>query len=276
MRLTHQTGQAQTPSVSPNGAEIAYVSDNGGHSNLWLATMDGSSIRKLTFERDPDVNVGVPIWSPAGDWIVFVVAHESRSALWLIRPDGSELHELVHRGWGPCWERDGRHLIYTTGQDGPTRLERIAMDGGAPVVVRTDASTPAVAADGRTLYYVHGLKPELLGLLGDLEICCAAIGEGPSHTIGRIAASRVPVSVRLLQLFLSPDGQWLATPLLDGATSNVWALPTSGGPIRPLTDFGDRSNVIARSVSWSADGQSLFAAIAETETDIVLFDGLIR
>jgi WD40 repeat protein len=126
------------------------------------------------------------------------------------------------------------------------------------------------------LYYVHGLKPELLGLLGDLEICCAAIGEGPSHTIGRIAASRVPVSVRLLQLFLSPDGQWLATPLLDGATSNVWALPTSGGPIRPLTDFGDRSNVIARSVSWSADGQSLFAAIAETETDIVLFDGLIR
>jgi WD40 repeat protein len=126
------------------------------------------------------------------------------------------------------------------------------------------------------LYYVHGLKPELLGLLGDLEICCAAIGKGPSHTIGRIAASRVPVSVRLLQLFLSPDGQWLATPLLDGATSNVWALPTSGGPIRPLTDFGDRSNVIARSVSWSADGQSLFAAIAETETDIVLFDGLIR
>jgi Tol biopolymer transport system component len=195
--------------------------------------MDGSSIRQLTFERDPDVNVGVPIWSPAGDWIVFVVAHEARSALWLIRPDGSGLHELVHRGWGPCWERDGRHLIYTTGQDGPTRLERIAMDGGAPVV-------------------------------------------GPSHTIGRIAASRVPVSVRLLQLFLSPDGQWLATPLLDGATSNVWALPTSGGLIRPLTDFGDRSNVIARSVSWSADGQSLFAAVAETETDIVLFDGLIR
>jgi hypothetical protein len=46
--------------------------------------------------------------------------------------------------------------------------------------------------------------------------------------------------------------------------------------MKPLTDFGDRSNVIARSVSWSADGRSLFAAVAETETDIVLFDGLIR
>jgi hypothetical protein len=75
-------------------------------------------------------------------------------------------------------------------------------------------------------------------------------------------------------LFLSPDGQWLAVPLADAATSNVWAFPTCGGPMKPLTDFGDRSNLIARSVSWSGDGQFLFAAIAEIETDIVLFDGL--
>ena len=46
--------------------------------------------------------------------------------------------------------------------------------------------------------------------------------------------------------------------------------------MKPLTAFGDRPNVIARSVSWSADCQFLFAAVAETETDVVLFDGLIR
>jgi Tol biopolymer transport system component len=276
-RVTRQTGQAQTPSVSPNGAEVAYLSDNGGHGNLWIAAMDDSSHRQLTFERDPTVSVGVPMWSPAGDWIGFVVARDWWSSIWLIRPDGSGLHELVASGWGPCWTPDGRQLVYTTGQDsGAARLERIGLDGGAPVVVRTDASTPALASDGRTLYYVHGLRHELLGLRGDLQICCSPLGEGPSHEIGRIAASRVPVSVRLLQLFLSPDGQWLAVPLVDGATSNVWALPTSGGPTKQLTDFGDRCNVIARSVSWSADSQFLFAAVAETETDIVLFDGLIR
>ena len=76
--------------------------------------------------------------------------------------------------------------------------------------MRTDASTPAIAPDTTTVYYVHGLRPELLGLLGDLEIRCGRLEGGPSHPIGRIAASRVPVSVRLLQLFLSPDGQWLA------------------------------------------------------------------
>jgi hypothetical protein len=46
--------------------------------------------------------------------------------------------------------------------------------------------------------------------------------------------------------------------------------------MKQLTDFGARCNTIARSVSWSADDPSPFAAIAETETDIVLFDGLIR
>jgi Tol biopolymer transport system component len=276
-RVTRQTGQAQTPSVSPNGAEVAYLSDNGGHGNLWIVTTDDSSLRQLTFERDPTVSVGVPMWSPTGEWIAFVVSRDWRSSIWVIRPDGSGLHELVASGWGPCWTTDGRQLIYTTGQDAPAaHLERIPVDGGAPVVVRLDAATPAIAPDGRTLYYVHGLRPELLGLRGDLQICRSPVGEGPSHEIGRIAASRVPVSARLLQVFLSPDGQWLAVPLVDGATSNVWALPTPGGPMKQLTDFGDRCNVIARSVSWSADSQFLFAAIAETETDIVLFDGLIR
>jgi Tol biopolymer transport system component len=276
-RVTRQTGQAQTPSVSPNGAEVAYLSDNGGHGNLWITTMDGSSVRQLTFERDPAVSVGVPSWSPAGDWIAFVVSRDWRSSIWVIRPDGSGLHELVARGWGPCWTPDGRQLIYTTGQDAPAaHLERIALDGGAPIVVRMNASTPAVASDGHTLYYVHGLKPELLGLRGDLQICRSALGDGSSREIGRIAAARVPVSVRLLSFALSPDGQWLAMPLVDGATCNVWALPTSGGPMKQVTDFGDRCTVIARSVSWSADSQFLFAAVAETETDVVLFDGLIR
>jgi serine/threonine protein kinase/Tol biopolymer transport system component len=275
-RVTRQTGQAQTPSVCPAGEEVVYLSDNGGHGNLWITKTDGSGTRQITFERDPKISIGVPVWSPAGDWIAFVAARESRSALWLIRPDGSGLHELARVGWGPCWERDGRHLIYTTGLDGPARLERIDLDGRAPVVVRGDASTPALAPDGRTLYYVHGLRPELLGLRGDLQICCSPLGEGPSHEIGRIAASRVPVSVCLLQLFLSPDGQWLAVPLVDGATSNLWALPTSGGPMKQLTDFGDRCIVIARSVSWSADSHFIFAAVAETEIYIVLFDGLIR
>jgi len=51
--------------------------------------------------------------------------------------------------------------------------------------------------------------------------------------------------------------------------------PTSGGPPRQVTDFGDRAMLIARWVSWSPDGEYLFAAVAETDVDVVLLDGLI-
>jgi hypothetical protein len=45
--------------------------------------------------------------------------------------------------------------------------------------------------------------------------------------------------------------------------------------MRALTDFGNRPIMIARSVSWSADSRSLYAAVAELESDVVLWDGLI-
>jgi hypothetical protein len=74
---------------------------------------------------------------------------------------------------------------------------------------------------------------------------------------------------------VSPDGKTLATSLLDGPTTNLWAMPTSGGPLMPLTDFGDRPTLISRSISWSADSQYLFAAVAELQSNVVLIRGLI-
>ena len=79
-----------------------------------------------------------------------------------------------------------------------------------------------------------------------------------------------------MQLIVSPDGRWLATPLTDGVTTNLWALPAAGGPLRQLTDFGQRSVLIVRRISWSRDGKYLFAAVAETDADIVFLDGLVQ
>jgi Tol biopolymer transport system component len=276
VRITRQTGQAQTPSISPDGSEVVYLSDNGGHGNLWIARTDGSSVRQVTYERDPVVVVGVPMWSPTGDWIVFIVAPSGVSSLWAIRPDGSGLHELVARGrGGACWSGDGRWVYYTSERDGIACIAKVPAEGGSSLVVRSHASMTAVTPDGKTLYYVQRPRSDSLGFVEDLEICSAAVGDGPSSVMARIASARVPVGRNLLQPFLSPDGKWLAVPLTDGATSNIWVLPTSGGPMRALTDFGDRPLMIARSVSWSADSRYVYAAVAEIESDIVLWDGLI-
>ena len=49
-----------------------------------------------------------------------------------------------------------------------------------------------------------------------------------------------------------------------------------GGEPHKLTDFASRAVVIARRVTWSPDGKSIYAAVADVDTDIVLLTGLLR
>jgi hypothetical protein len=52
-------------------------------------------------------------------------------------------------------------------------------------------------------------------------------------------------------------------------------MPVEGGTFTPVTNLGDRPTIIARHVSWSPDGASIYAAVAEISADIILLDGLI-
>jgi Tol biopolymer transport system component len=77
-----------------------------------------------------------------------------------------------------------------------------------------------------------------------------------------------------MQPVLSPDGKWLAMPLLDGSQTDIWAQSTSGTEMRQITDFGGQATFIARRVSYSADGKFIYAAVGKGESDIVLLSNL--
>jgi Tol biopolymer transport system component len=285
LRVTRQTGHVQTPSVSPDGTRIVYISDNGGHSNLWVASTQGSDARQITFETEPTVGVGVPLWSPRGDVIAFVMNRQGQGGLWAVRPDGTGLRHIV-RGWAPCWSSDGQWLYYWRLGEERRRLEKMPIDGGPSVVVREDDSgivIPAVSPDG-ALYFARPVSTELVkggpgqGLWwwGSMtEFCRAKPEDGPLEVIARVSGERTPGAPGALvgHAALSPDGKWLATSLTDGPATNLWAIPTSGGSLTPLTDFGDRPTLISRSISWSPDSQYLYAALAESQTNIVLIKG---
>ncbi len=274
VRITRQTGHVRVPSVSPDEREIVFVSDSGGHANLWIAATDGSAARPITFETDPEVAFGVPVWSPRGDLIAFVRSKPTQAELWGISPDGSNLRQLVH-GWAPCFSADGRWLYYWRLGVEPGGIARLPIDGGPAEFIRTGigVALPAISPDGTTLFLVGPMRSSM-GVFGvGVAYVRASPPSGPGETIARVPGERLPA--RHVSLVISPDGQYLATLLIDGTTTNIWLLPTSGGPMKPVTDFGDQSVVIARSVSWSRDGQHIYAAVAKTLTDIVLLDGLL-
>jgi eukaryotic-like serine/threonine-protein kinase len=267
-RITQQTGQVQTPSASPDGTEVVYLSDNGGHVNLWVAKVDGSSARQITFERDPAVVIGIPVWSPAGDRIVMIRGQSGVNSEWLINPDGSGQRELVPRGAGAAWSRGGKWLYYFTAKsasDSTPCIEKIPIDGGTSVRVRCNGANMAVAGNGSAIYF----SPEI-STVGELRK--AEPDDGPDHPFVRVAPSRIPLIPQ--GYALSPDDRWLTMPLTDAGTTNIWAFPTDGGPARQLTDFGRRPILIARQVSWSPDGKFVYAAVVETDSDIVLLDGM--
>ena len=272
VRVTRQTGQVQTPSAAPTGDHIVYLSDSGGHGNLWITQLSTGEARQISFEQDPAVVMGVPVWSPAGDQIAFWTAPPNyrQGGYSVIRPDGSNLRRLVPEGGWGAWSHDGRWFYHTArpGLAGENRLEKVDIARGDVAVVRPEnASSPAPAPDGRTLYFSTQV-PAVAGSF-DVEVRVASPEDAASRVLTRIPSHRLPAWQRL-QFVLSPDGRWLAVPLTDGATTNVWAISTTDGSFRQITDFGHRPTFIVRRVSWSADGRSVFAAVGEGDADVVL------
>ncbi len=282
VRITHQTGQVQTPTLSADDRQIVYLSDNGGHGNLWVMDLANGETHQITYERAPNVIMGVPIWSPDGNFITFATNRPSELGrgigYWLIQPDGSSLRLAISEGAWAAWSGDSKWLYYTESSPvrdtGSFRLMKSSVAGGAPMMVRTDnARGPAVAPDGSALYYIVPLQ-NLNGLL-DYELRVARPETGPSTLLARISGERIPIWQGLHPV-ISRDGKWLVVPLDDGLGTNIWVMPTGGGTLRRITDFGQKRTFIARRVSWSSDGKWVFAAVGEGDSDIVQMDGLLK
>ena len=277
VRVTRQTGQVLTPTANPRDHEVAFLSDSGGHANLWVVNTESGQLRQVTHERDPSVAMGVPVWSPDGRAIAFVSSRGNQGltfGVWLVDPDGSNLRNVANPGLGPAWSPDSRWVYYSTrGGAAATDavLKKVPVDGGAAVTVTTERLRNAIGLYGTTLYY--SFERPLMDGTPEFEIRAATPENAPFRVLARIPASRVPIW-QIVSPALSPDGKWLAQALTDGLTTNLWALSTATGEWRQITDFGDRTTFIARRVSWSSDGQSILAAVGDGDSDIVLLEGL--
>lgn len=267
-RITQQTGQVQTPTVGATDREIAFLSDSGERANLWVTTPDTGDLRQITYERDPSVALGVPIWSPDGEWIAFVSSRGNLGlgfGVWLVKPDGGSLRNLAAHGLGVAWSSDAQWVYYADAGV----VYKVPTMGGSAVQVRPGAARNVAGVHGKSLYFI--VDRTLTAGSPGFEIHVATPEDAPSRVLARIPASRAP-QWQIVSPALSPDGKSLAMPLTDGVTTNIWSLSTSTGLWRQVTDFGERPLFIARRVSWSSDGRSILAAIGEGDSDIVMFE----
>ena len=268
VRLTRQTGQVQTPTVGASDREVAFLSDSGGHANLWITTADDLQLRQVTHEREASVALGAPVWSPDGQWIAFVSSRGNRGlgfGVWAVQPDGGNVRNLAPSGLGMAWSPDARWVYYSDAG----AVYKVAVGGGTPALVRPGPARNVIGHDGQTLYFI--VDRTLMHGSPGFEIRAARPENGSARLIAQIPASRAP-QWQIVNPSLSPDGSSLAMPLTDGVTTNIWTLTTADAQWRQVTDFGDTPTFIARRVSWSVDGRSILAAVGEGDADVVVFD----
>ena len=235
-------GQIQVPFVSPDGQrDRLRLRQRRPQQPLGRRRSTGRRVQQITFERDPGVTVGLPLWAPERRTaILFLRAHDARIDVCLVGRDGGAVETLLPRASRAVLvgRRPLRVLLPArwAGSIGSTSRPARSCRSRRPGECWHRRRAP----DGGVLFFSH--LPELpFGRRGETEVCRAAPDDGPAEVLARVANSRVPLAPRLhLQPRRSPDGRWLAVPLVDGATVDIWLIPTGGGPMRAVTDFGER------------------------------------
>ena len=186
------------PRFSPDGSEIAFISDRGGANNLWVMTADGSDPRAVTSEKEHLVHN--PAWSPDGEYIAAKKDFTSGRSIaageiWLFHAgggDGLQLTERPHDAKDqktmaePSFSPDGRY-VYFSQDTTPGRVWLYNKDstGQIFVIQRLDRETgeietfvdgpggairPTPSPDGRYLAFVKRTPAMVSALyLKDLE-----------------------------------------------------------------------------------------------------------
>lgn len=128
-RLTFSWSIETTPSWSPNGQELVYVSDRSGKPMLYIMDRDGAGDRRITYEF---TYCGSPAWSPRGDRIAFVAMDDGKNLnIYTVAPDGSGAVRLTSGGSNenPVWSPDGRFIAFSSTRAGAADIYVMRADG---------------------------------------------------------------------------------------------------------------------------------------------------
>ena len=129
--LTNHPAIETSPTWSPTGDQIAFISDRSGTPQLWMVDSDGSNLERLISEGghcdspdwSPDGRFIVYSWQAPGQWKHDVYVSEVATKKIFQLTSGIGSHE------NPDWSPDGRHIVFQSTRTGSKQIFIMNADG---------------------------------------------------------------------------------------------------------------------------------------------------
>jgi Tol biopolymer transport system component len=115
--LTSGTYTNRAAAISPRGEDVAFARNVGKHWNIFVASLRGGAVRRVTYGETFDFN---PVWSPDGSRIAFL-SHSSEgneaASVWIVDALGGTPRRLSDRkaSRGLAWAPGERLLSQSLG-----------------------------------------------------------------------------------------------------------------------------------------------------------------
>lgn len=210
-RIVESARQNHSAQISPDGKQVAYVSDRSGSWEIWVQDLATAQCRKVTHFEGP--MVGSVQWAPDGKTLAFDARPQGRSAIFLVDLEGDrEARVWSQSGFEdkmPSWSEDGRWLLFNSDRGGRQQLWK------APVTAPGNATllSAEFAVDSRQA------REAVIYESSMAQLWLAPVLGGPAHPVPHLPplpASRLwtgtSEGIWTVDTRSSPPEVWLADP----------------------------------------------------------------
>ena len=133
-----------SPTWSPDGGKVAFISTRAGSPQLYWMDADGSDPEVLArFDFGATGQTNAPAWSPDGQYLAFHREVGGTPQLFVVDVGTRTVRQLTGTGRNedPTWAPDGRHLCFVSTRGGTRQLWVLDVETGRVRQLTTSGGT---------------------------------------------------------------------------------------------------------------------------------------